>query len=90
MTFTPGTLAARARTAWPCEVSDNGAGFDPAASARLFEPFEQGPDVPERTGLGLGLAICRGVMELHGGTITASSRGAGLGARFVVELGDGD
>jgi PAS domain S-box-containing protein len=71
------------------EVSDSGAGFDPAVSARLFEAFEQGPDVPDRTGLGLGLAICRGVMEAHGGTITATSRGPGLGARFVVEIGTG-
>ena len=68
------------------EVSDNGMGFDPAVAAKLFEPFEQA-DTPERSGgLGLGLAICRGLMELHGGNIVANSRGPGTGARFVVEI----
>jgi CheY-like chemotaxis protein len=69
------------------EVSDTGKGFEPAASAGLFEAFEQGPEAPERNGgLGLGLAICKGVMELHGGRIAASSRGPGTGARFVIEI----
>jgi signal transduction histidine kinase len=69
------------------EVSDNGAGFDPNAVSRLFEPFEQGEGTTERHGgLGLGLAICRGVMELHGGTIAASSPGPGRGARFVIDI----
>jgi len=69
------------------EVSDNGVGFDPEVGARLFEPFEQAANTPERSGgLGLGLAICRGVMELHGGSVVANSRGPGTGARFVVEI----
>jgi len=69
------------------EVSDNGMGFDSTVGARLFEPFEQAANTPERTGgLGLGLAICRGVMELHGGKVVANSRGPGTGARFVVEI----
>ena len=72
------------------EVSDTGAGFDPAAAALLFEAFEQGPDVPDLNGPGAGPGdLSAGAMELHGGTITASSRGVGLGARFVVELGTG-
>lgn len=69
------------------EVSDTGQGFDPAAGPGLFEAFEQGLDAPERTGgLGLGLAICKGMMELHDGRIAAFSRGPGMGARFVVEM----
>ena len=69
------------------EVRDTGQGFPAAAAPKLFEPFEQGPDTPDRSGgLGLGLAICRGVMELHGGSIAASSRGRGTGARFVIEI----
>lgn len=69
------------------EVSDTGQGFDPAAAPRLFEAFEQGLESPERTGgLGLGLAICKGMVELHGGRIAAFSRGPGMGARFVVEI----
>ena len=73
------------------EVSDTGPGFDPAAGPRLFEAFEQGLDAPERTGgLGLGLAICKGMMDLHGGRIAAFSRGPGMGARFVVEIETAD
>jgi signal transduction histidine kinase len=69
------------------EVSDNGLGFNPDLGARLFEAFEQGPQAAERNGgLGLGLAICKGILELHGGTISATSRGSGLGARFVIEI----
>ncbi len=69
------------------EVSDNGAGFEPGSAARLFDAFEQGADSPERSGgLGLGLAICKGIMNLHGGSIAGSSRGRGCGARFVIEL----
>lgn len=69
------------------EVSDNGFGFDPASAPRLFNAFEQGTETPERNGgLGLGLAICKGIMDLHGGTIAATSPGPGLGARFVIEI----
>jgi PAS domain S-box-containing protein len=69
------------------EIGDSGIGFNPDAAAQLFEPFEQDPDVARRHGgLGLGLAICRGIVDSHGGRITASSRGVNLGARFVVEI----
>jgi CheY-like chemotaxis protein len=68
------------------EVSDNGRGFDIALASKLFEPFEQAEALERSGGLGLGLAICRGVMELHGGSVVANSRGPGQGARFVVEL----
>jgi CheY-like chemotaxis protein/anti-sigma regulatory factor (Ser/Thr protein kinase) len=69
------------------EIGDSGIGFTPDAARLLFEPFEQDRDVARRHGgLGLGLAICRGIIDLHGGRITASSRGINQGARFVVEI----
>src|SRR5260221_11475728 len=58
-------------------------GIAPGVVAGIFEPFEQG----ERSeGLGLGLAICKSIVELHGGRIAASSPGPGKGAIFVVEI----
>jgi CheY-like chemotaxis protein len=70
------------------EVENSGVGLTAAAIARIFEPFEQGGPSGEnqRQGLGLGLAIARGIAELHDGRITASSAGRDHGARFVVDL----
>jgi signal transduction histidine kinase/CheY-like chemotaxis protein len=69
------------------EVSDSGEGIGEAVLPRIFERFEQGRD-PSTSGggLGLGLAICRGIVELHGGRISAHSPGRDRGARFLVEL----
>src|SRR5205085_12231240 len=70
------------------EVSDTGAGIDPAVLPKLFNAFEQG-DVRagrQQAGLGLGLAISRRLAEAHGGTISAHSEGRGCGATFAVEL----
>jgi CheY-like chemotaxis protein len=67
------------------EVQDTGVGLAPDAIERLFRPFEQAED-GAAGGLGLGLAIARGIVELHGGTLTAVSRGPGQGSRFVVDL----
>jgi signal transduction histidine kinase len=71
------------------EVSDNGQGFEPEAAPRLFSPFEQagGAEAGGSGGLGLGLSICRGLVELHGGQLTAASPGPGRGARFVMLIG---
>jgi PAS domain S-box-containing protein len=68
-------------------VSDSGRGIAPAMLARIFEPFDQ-IDAPGsvRGGLGLGLAICRGLVEAHGGRIDAASEGPGRGAVFTVRL----
>ncbi|GAA3049439.1 sensor histidine kinase [Actinokineospora globicatena] len=66
-------------------VADTGIGFDPAVAATLFEGFTRVAD-PRVGGLGLGLAIVRGVVAVHGGTVTAHSDGPGTGARFVVRL----
>ena len=72
------------------EVRDTGSGIAPDVLSRLFAPFQQGQvdpaTVSSRSGLGLGLSICRGILELHGGEIHASSPGPGRGARFVVDL----
>ncbi|HEX3855103.1 MAG TPA: ATP-binding protein [Polyangiaceae bacterium] len=70
------------------EVSDNGRGIDADTLPRLFKPFEQGRDDSSTgvKGLGLGLPICRGILEQHGATIVASSQGPGKGARFVIEI----
>jgi PAS domain S-box-containing protein len=65
-------------------VRDNGRGMTPDVLDRVFQPFEQGPD--RRGGLGLGLSICRGLVEAHGGRIIAASPGVGRGSTFEVEL----
>ncbi|HVV52139.1 MAG TPA: response regulator, partial [Polyangia bacterium] len=59
---------------------------EPATLARIFESFEQAHGSASGGGLGLGLAICRGMVDLHGGKISAHRAGAGRGARFLVEL----
>lgn len=69
-------------------IRDNGIGIAPQRLGRLFEPFEQGGDSVTRSfgGLGLGLSISKGLADLHGGTITASSDGEGRGSTFVLTL----
>ena len=69
-------------------VRDNGVGIEPELLPRIFEAFEQGGrDVTSRFGgLGLGLAICKRVVDLHHGTITAASEGRGRGATFTITL----
>jgi signal transduction histidine kinase/CheY-like chemotaxis protein len=69
-------------------VEDTGIGFNPAIAAHLFERFRQGDSSPTRQygGLGLGLGIVRHLVELHGGTVTALSGGAGRGSIFEVRL----
>ncbi|MCX6967474.1 MAG: ATP-binding protein [Verrucomicrobia bacterium] len=69
-------------------VRDSGIGIEPAVLPKLFDLFEQGMTQKPQCmgGLGLGLAICKGVVELHGGSIQATSDGPGCGATFTVEL----
>jgi PAS domain S-box-containing protein len=67
-------------------VSDDGVGIDPELVGRLFEPFAQGNAEGPEGGLGLGLAIARGIVEAHHGSIAASSEGIGAGARFEIGL----
>ena len=69
-------------------VADTGIGFDRDFAAHLFQPFHQAdPSFKREHGwLGLGLSIARHLVELHGGSIKASSPGPGRGATFVVTL----
>lgn len=69
-------------------VTDNGCGMGPEALAGLFEPFVQSKDTIEKSegGLGLGLALVKRLVEMHGGSIRAESEGPGRGAMFVVRL----
>ena len=70
------------------EVSDVGVGMSQALLGNIFEPFVQGPGVPGRvaSGLGIGLALVRQLVQLHGGQVIARSAGAGLGSTLVVTL----
>jgi PAS domain S-box-containing protein len=69
-------------------VEDTGRGIDPDSLPFIFERFRQGDSSSTRAhgGLGLGLAIARHIVEAHGGTVTAASRGHSHGARFTVRL----
>jgi len=69
-------------------VRDTGEGIAPDLLPRLFEPFTQGEQTIDRSrgGLGLGLALSKGLVDQHGGTITAVSEGLGRGAEFTVRL----
>jgi CheY-like chemotaxis protein len=69
-------------------VRDTGAGVTPELLPRMFDLFEQGPQEIERDrgGLGLGLTIVQRLVELHGGTVQATSAGLGAGTEVVVRL----
>jgi PAS domain S-box-containing protein len=69
-------------------VRDTGIGFAPERLPELFKMFSQGDPGLERSqgGLGIGLALVRGLVELHGGAIEAHSDGVGLGSEFVIRL----
>jgi PAS domain S-box-containing protein len=69
-------------------VTDTGMGIDPALLGRLFEPFMQADRTLDRTGggLGLGLALVKGLVDLHEGDVRAHSDGLGKGAAFTVRL----
>ncbi|MBC7542654.1 MAG: two-component system sensor histidine kinase KdbD, partial [Candidatus Sericytochromatia bacterium] len=71
------------------EVLDRGPGFGPAEVDRVFERFYRAPHLQESAtpGLGIGLAICRGLVEAHGGSLTAHHReGGGARLRLTVPL----
>jgi PAS domain S-box-containing protein len=91
--FTPpgGTISLRAGRADDravISVRDTGAGIDPALLPQIFDLFVQGDTSLARakSGLGIGLALVRKLVQLHGGEVTAASAGVGMGAEFVVRL----
>ncbi len=69
-------------------VCDSGIGLTPEAQRRIFEPFEQVAPTSDRSqgGLGIGLALTRGLVELHGGRISVHSDGPQQGSTFSVVL----
>ena len=69
-------------------VSDSGIGISKTLLPHVFEPFTQAERGTDRSGsgLGLGLAVVKGLVELQGGTVSAHSEGPGKGSRFEVEL----
>ena len=67
------------------KVTDNGIGFDEDLAERIFQPFERLHGRSEYEGTGMGLAICRKIVERHQGTITARSK-TGEGSTFIIEL----
>jgi PAS domain S-box-containing protein len=69
-------------------VADSGVGMTPETLACIFEPFTQADSSLDRNlgGLGLGLALVKGLVELHGGAVAAESEGLGRGSAFTVRL----
>jgi len=69
-------------------VEDNGVGLDAAMIERVFDPFVQVSSARHlaQGGLGIGLSLAKGFVELHGGSIRADSEGPGKGATFIVRL----
>jgi signal transduction histidine kinase len=69
-------------------VTDNGLGIAPELLPQIFEPFVQGERTLDRSqgGLGVGLTLVRRLVELHGGSVSASSDGPGRGSTFAIRL----
>ena len=78
----------RSRPHLVVEINDTGIGISSEAMPRIFDAFEQGERSRGRVfgGLGLGLAISRAIVELHGGSIAAASEGHGKGTKMTVHL----
>jgi hypothetical protein len=73
------------RNAYEICVEDNGIGFDEQYVDKIFKPFQRLHGREEYEGVGIGLAICRKIVERHGGTITARST-VGQGSTFIITL----
>ncbi len=78
---------ARGRDMFRIAVADNGIGFEPRHAARIFEPFQRLHGVDRYPGSGIGLAICRKIVDRHGGIIEAEGRpGEGTTIAFTLPL----
>jgi signal transduction histidine kinase len=73
---------------WVISVTDDGIGMDARLVERVFDLFTQAERTPDRSqgGLGLGLALAKSLVELHGGSVGATSAGLGKGSTFTVRL----
>jgi len=80
----PQTLANGA-AGWQISVGDNGIGFDEKYRDRIFQIFQRLHGRNEYEGTGIGLAICRKIVDRHGGSVTANSS-PGAGAKFIITL----
>lgn len=80
------SLTAEVNGVLELRVRDNGIGLTPEMRSRVFDPFQQGPNGEKRGGLGIGLALVKWLVELHGGSVAAYSDGLGRGSEFVVRL----
>ena len=79
--------AARVEGRVRISIRDEGSGIEPDRMKHVFEAFYQTPELrPRSAGLGLGLAIARSLVELHGGTLRIRSEGNGKGTECVIEL----
>ena len=68
------------------KIRDNGEGIHPDDLPNIFEIYYQGRDSTNASGLGIGLSLVQKIVELHGGTIVATSAGRGKGSEFVIKL----
>jgi signal transduction histidine kinase len=87
--FTPqgGSITVRCyatSTSVEIQVTDNGVGIPREAMSHIFKPFRRATELGD--GLGLGLSIAKGIMRLHGGSISAASAGIGRGATFTLRI----
>lgn len=76
----------RRGTMWWITVADNGIGIDPAQRDRVFEPFRRVHDADRFPGAGLGLALCRRIVEEHGGAIGLADGAGGQGTTVWITL----
>jgi len=78
----------RDETSVTLHVRDNGRGIEPELKERIFDMFVRGKHGMSDTssGLGVGLALSRKIVELHGGSVDVASEGAGKGSEFIVRL----
>jgi PAS domain S-box-containing protein len=84
-TRSPSGGARAVKRLWQIIVSDNGIGFEPEQAGQIFQPFQRLHGRGKYEGTGMGLTICRRIVECHGGSIRAEGE-VGVGARFIVVL----
>jgi signal transduction histidine kinase len=80
-----GGSAAGAEEWWRIVITDNGQGFEERFNERIFGVFQRLHDPEQYAGTGIGLALCRKIVERHGGAIEAAGQ-PGEGARFTIAL----